>query len=579
MRINPRLRHSSLQKYFFGLLGIVVMSVGFAGNAAAQLVTTPSGAFPAETYNGTSANGVSIFRGIRYAAAPVGNRRFAPPVPPAAVSGTLDATQFGSACPQVASPFGVASTSEDCLFLNVYVPGTVSSSKRLPVMLWIHGGGFISGAGSIYDPTQMVLQGNVIVVTINYRLGFFGALATPALSATSGNGVSGNYNVLDQQLALKWVQQNIGAFGGDRNNVTVFGESAGGFSVCSQLVMPSSGGLFDRAISESGPCAFPFPTLATLEAIGTQVTQASGCANANNATSAACLRSLSTQQVLALQGSPAQVLSNPAGLASFFPNVDGKVIPQQPEIAIALGQFNRVPVIQGTNQDEGRLFIALAFDLLRGSPLTAAEYPAQVQAGAQVIADGLASTLGAPTSPTVVQQLTQQILNQYPLRNFNSPDEALAQVLTDGTFSCPALVADELFSIYTPTFAYEFADLNAPMLFLPPVSFPYRATHTDELQYLFTNLAGPSRLNSDQTRLATVMKGYWTNFAKNGSPNAFADGFPHWDNFTILGPDIISFVPPTPQPTFTFSQRHSCNFWTNLLIQGTVATVIHANGG
>lgn len=294
----------------------------------------------------------------------------------------------------------------------------------------------------------------------------------------------------------------------------------------------------------------------------------------------ACLRALSTQQLLDLQGSPSQILSSPAALLAFFPNVDGRVIPLQPEIAIALGQFNKVPVIQGTNLEEGNLFIALAFDILRGTPLAASEYPGQVRVGAQTILDGLSAMFGGTTSPAAVNLLTQEILNEYPLRDFQTPGQALAAVTTDGTFSCPALVADELLSLQVPTFAYEFADRDAPMLFLPPVSFPFDATHTDELQYLFTNLSGvPSQLNGNQTRLASTMKDYWSQFADHGSPNSVFSSSPGWPAFTILAPATQSLVAPRPRPQLDFSAEHHCLFWSGLLLQGVVTTVISAAGG
>ena len=190
--------------------------------AAAPSVTTPKGIFPTQTYAGVAKSGITDFLGIRFAAPPVGNLRFAPPAPPPAVAGTISATDFGSPCPQSASPFGSESTNEDCLFLNVYVPGSgVSSRNNLPVMVFFYGGAFVDGEGSIYDPSNMAVQGDVIVVTINYRLGILGYMASSALSAQSANQVSGNYGFEDQLFALQWVRQNIGAFGGNAHDVTI----------------------------------------------------------------------------------------------------------------------------------------------------------------------------------------------------------------------------------------------------------------------------------------------------------------------------------------------------------------------
>jgi para-nitrobenzyl esterase len=571
-----------------GLTAAAAIFTGLIGRADAQTVTTPGGTFPAETFQGVAGNDITTFLGIRYAAAPTGNLRFAPPTPPAAVAGTVNATQFGSGCPQTASPFGIASNDEDCLFLNVYVPGSsVSARNRLPVMVFYHGGAFVFGEGSIYNPTQMAIQGNTIVVTINYRLGILGYLADAALDTVSAQNVSGNYGLRDQQFALKWVQQNISAFGGNPNDVTIFGESAGGFSVCANIVSPAARGTFQKAITESGPCATPLPTKAAAEAGGAQIVSALGCADATAAETVACLRALPISTILAVTAG----VTNGASLASlfaFFPNVDGVLIPQEPILSIALGQYNHVPVIEGTNHDEGRLFVALAFDLNpKVGPLTAAEYPTAVAAiAATAVQEGQAAlaslnggntTTNSSSTQQEIAQITQEILNEYPLKNFSSPDVALATILTDSGFSCPANISSELFSLQTPTFAYEFNDENAPMLFLPPVSFPYGATHTDELQFLFNFPNDP--LSANEQRLATTMKGYWTNFARNGNPNGSGD--PTWPGLSILADDIQSLTAPTPSVEFNFAQDHKCNFWVGILVQTALAGIanqLSANG-
>jgi para-nitrobenzyl esterase len=196
------------------------------------------------------ANGaVDEFLGIPYAAPPVGALRWRPPQPAARWFGVRDATQFGPHCPQLASPFGQASTSENCLFLNAVTPSWRPPRRRTPVMVWIHGGALVTGESDDYLPTKLVQDG-VTVVTINYRLGALGFLAHPALADAKGQ--SGDYGLMDQQAALRWVQRNIAGFGGDPRNVTVFGESAGGLSTLSQLASPQARGLFEKAIVESG---------------------------------------------------------------------------------------------------------------------------------------------------------------------------------------------------------------------------------------------------------------------------------------------------------------------------------------
>ncbi|HKU36522.1 MAG TPA: carboxylesterase family protein [Polyangiales bacterium] len=546
--------------------------IGLGASARAQTVTTPAGV----TYRGASANGVTSFKGIRYAAAPTGERRWAPPYAPEPGGSELDARAFGSACPQIESPFGPASVNEDCLFLNVFVPGNVSSRARLPVLVFFHGGAFISGSSESYDPTSLVLQNETIVVTVNYRLGTLGYMAAPLLSASDRRGVSGNYGLLDQQFALGWVKQNIAAFGGDPREVTISGESAGGFSVCALLVAPSANGLFRRALSESGPCSFPLPTREQAEAKGQEFVQAVGCASDSAAEGAACLRQLSVEAVLANQTPTSELLGSPTGLTEFFPNVDGQLLPQQPMSAIALGAFNRVPIVLGTNRNEGTLFVALAFDLLNGQPLSAEQYPQQLERTAQAVLAQASSQFGSESNPSgsSTQLLAAQLEHEYPLRDYDTPGEALAAVITDGTFACPAYISQQLLSLFTPTYAYEFADRSAPMPFLPPVSFPYGAAHTTELPYLFDNLA---QLRSDQSRLARSMRGYWTKFAATGSPIDL--GQPLWPLFTIATPLTQSFAGSLPRTDATFALDHHCLFWSSLLVQGSVLSVLRQAGG
>ncbi|MFL6714693.1 MAG: carboxylesterase family protein, partial [Sulfurifustis sp.] len=195
---------------------------------------------------GAATESVAKFLGIPYAAPPVGELRWQPPHPAAGWTGVRDVTQFAPHCPQAASPFGLASTTEDCLYLNVYTPAHIDRGQehRKPVMVWIHGGALVVGQSDDYDPTKFVERGDVVVVTINYRLGALGFLAHPALSAESPDHVSGNYGFLDQQAALQWVRRNIDRFGGDPDNVTIFGESAGGLSTHTQLASPLAHGLF-----------------------------------------------------------------------------------------------------------------------------------------------------------------------------------------------------------------------------------------------------------------------------------------------------------------------------------------------
>ncbi len=472
------------------------------------------------------------FLGVPYAAPPVGDLRWRPPQPSAPWFGPLDASQFGDHCPQNGTPFGVASSTEDCLFLNVYTPADGFGPH--PVMVYIHGGAFETGESDDYGPSKLVGQG-VVVVTINYRLGSFGFLATSTLAAESPEGTSGNYGLEDQQEALRWVHRNIAAFGGDPGNVTIFGESAGGLSIHAHLASPRSNGLFQRAIAESGSYALTQPTLATAETAGAAFAAAVGCSGLDTA----CLRAVPVATLLANQSlSP----------SAYMPNVDGTILPQSVGAAFSSGQFNRVPVIEGSNHDEFRLFVAYLFELPFG-PVTAAEYPGYI-----------AALLSAPA------QVVSLVMAQYPLSNYASPGLALGAIGTDAIFSCNTLTVQKSLSQYVPTWAYEFDDANAPQRFLPPVSFPYGAYHSAELQYLFTlpvTVPAPP-LTDDQERLSSAMVAYWTGFAGHGEPNSFAT--PLWVQQTSATDRTEALSAPTPQPytAAAFAADHDCAFWAAL---------------
>jgi len=472
---------------------------------------------------------VSTFLGIPYAAPPVGDLRWWPPQPVVPWTTPLDASQFGNICPQGGN------RNEDCLYLNVYVPTKAleSPGHHFPVMVWVHGGAFLEGAGSQYEPTRLVTMGDVIVVTINYRLGALGFLAHPALSAESNARASGNYGIMDQQAAFKWVKQNIAAFGGNPGNVTIFGESAGGQSMFSNLVSPLAKGLFRRVIIESGSYGIVLPTLADSEANGTAFANAVGCSNQT----VDCLRSVPVDTLLSNQG----LLAGITGF-TLTPNIDGFVLPQSIDTALADGDFNRVPVIDGTNHDEFRLFVALIFDLGIG-PMTADLYPGVLEAY---------FTSNAPA-----------VLSEYPLSDFPSPDLAFATLITDNVFSCQAVEADMSMAKFTTTYTYEFADENAPS-FLPPVSFPLGAAHSFELPYLFdsTVIGGPPPpFTPDQQTLSDAMIANWTNFARDGVP------IHGWKRLSKSGKGAFEvLVPPTPvqEPVGTFSADHKCSFWASL---------------
>jgi para-nitrobenzyl esterase len=484
---------------------------------------------------------INQFLGIPYAAPPVGPLRWTPPAPHGRWHGVLEANQPGNVCPQL-DYLGNKLGNEDCLFLNVYTPGIKKNREKhrgLPVMVWIHGGAMVAGSGNWYDPTWLVTKGGVIVVTINYRLGALGFFAHPAIDAEGH--LNANYGLMDQQFALKWVKRNIAAFGGDPDRVTIFGESAGGLSVYSQLASPTAKGLFHRAIAQSGAYGSfasyeqMFFGMPYAEYLATTYAEGIGCGSQT----AECLRSLPEELLVRTQ------------FGIFYPVIDGTLLVQPPDKAFISGQFNRVPVVTGTNHDENRYNIALDYDYL-GNPLTDADYQAAVAKG-----------VGMPKDDPFVQLLTQFI---YPLSNYLPPPGiqsaplALGALGTDAGQACLGRNAALMLSQYVPTYMYEFNDQNAPLGWLPPASFPLGAYHSAEIQYLFKPIGIPSQLDPEQEQLSDAMIAYWTRFAAHGDPNSRK--MPAWRPFDANNDRVQSMVPPMPGAKFDFDADHKCSsFW------------------
>jgi para-nitrobenzyl esterase len=489
---------------------------------------------------GSTTGGVSQFLGIPYAAPPVGALRWRPPKRYGFFPGfALQATQFGSACTQ---PGGIG--SENCLFLNVFrseAEWGEGERRGLPVMVWIHGGGLIDGSSTAYNPELLVKKG-VIVVTINYRLGYLGFFAQSAID--DEGHLNGNYGLMDQQFALKWVRKNIAGFGGDPDRVTIFGESAGGQSVYAQLASPLASGMFRGAIAESGSYAefqnyfSNVVTLAQGETTGSQsVPSGAAIADGVGCTSqtASCLRAVPASTMIAQEPFP------------LYPFVDGRLLTQTISAAFASGEFNQVPVISGTNHDEYRLFVATGFDLVGKPILTSAEY------------DTATTALWGPA-------LGPPVLASYPFASYPFGGEALGASGTDGVFSCPARNADQSLSKFVPTYTYEFNDENAPpaqALFGGLLTFPLGAYHSAELPYLFPGIdvfGLPVTLSSQQMQLSDAMVSYWTKFAKTGDPNSFEE--PFWSPYSASSDEFQSLIPPTPVVESNFNTGHRCSaFW------------------
>jgi para-nitrobenzyl esterase len=460
---------------------------------------------------------VRVFLGIPYAKPPVGQLRWRPPQPHPKWTTTLDATRAGNECPQM-NFSGQVEGSEDCLYLNIYTPNPPAAN--LPVMVWIHGGTFLVGSGALYSGARLAAKGKLVVVTINYRLGPLGFLAHPSLDAENPHHVSGNYGLLDQQAAMLWVKNNIRAFGGNPNNITIAGESAGAISVGLQMISPKAKGLFERAIMESGPF-LPQRMLKQAEVRGIKFAHKLGCKTAD---AAACMRSKDTAEIITAM--PA----SPTGPLVWAPVMDGEVLPRQPAEAIASGHFTKVPVINGSNRDEGTLFIAFL------PPISAAEYTSAVHGRFGTNAD--------------------KVLAAYPLDHYASPQQATAAQFGDSIFSCSIIGASGVLAKFVPVYAYEFNDRRAPLApWMPKTSLPYGAYHSAEIQYVLGDEQG---MSPAQRKLSDEMMGYWSEFISSGDPGTHS---PRWTRFHRSEDRVLSLAPGKIAYETDFATRHHCGLW------------------
>jgi para-nitrobenzyl esterase len=483
---------------------------------------------------GLIADSVDEFLGIPYAAPPIGDLRWQPPRAPAHWTQTLAAAKFGNTCPQQQrGVFAAPSNTEDCLYLNVFAPHPTAAATAVkrPVMVWFYGGGLFSGESNDYDASKLVRRGNVVVVTLNYRVGALGFFSHPAINA-EGHAFA-NYGIMDQQFALKWVQRNISAFGGDPDNVTILGQSGGGTAVMANLVSPLSKGLFHRAINESGTRIGVTPPATALQA-GQDFAAAAGCSDQ----SAKCLRALSVEQVLDHQAGIVKYVTD-------FPSVDGTVIPHTAFEAFSKGLFNQVPILTGLVADEQAFFLPEANT---HKPLTKDDVEKH------------AASFGPRHIETV--------LNKYPLANYDSP--SLAEIaMAQGAKSCTARQLDRQWAKYVAVYAYEFDDRTAPSYF-PDLSYPMRAYHTSELQYLFPLFHGgqgtPHPLNEAQQKLSDDLVDYWTTFARSGNPNPPGkDRLPAWPRYSPATDTIQSLNLPAPKTAGDYGNANDCSLWDQVI--------------
>ncbi|WP_227870616.1 carboxylesterase/lipase family protein [Orrella marina] len=493
------------------------------------------------------AQDVLAFRGIPFGDSVAGERRWtlAQPAPP--WRGVLDAAHFKPACAQLARyNLTEASEAEDCLTLNIsrpFQPDVPLREQTLPVLVWIHGGAFVGGSGSLYRLDRLARDANAVVVSFNYRLGVFGFMPHPAFDAEHNGG----YALEDQLLAMKWVQDNISEFGGDPDNITLAGESAGGASVCMHLMTPErTQGLFHKAIITSAACSFGLRSAEQWGSFGEQVAREAGCAKGTDVLE--CLRGKDANALM-------QAGDRIAGsdLAAFAPVYGTRTLPRQGLESLESGKVLPIPLLYSGTRDELRLYVGYA-----------------VQAGDVITHENYLDHLRA-----VYGDHAQAVLERYPADRESSAAAALGSVNTDfhpgvGLNHCQYVDTARLLSRHLPIFKMEFADRTVPVLGVsipakPDPGFELGAVHSSDLNYFFPNFSNTSRMNAPDLSLASqqvaddVVKS-WASFMRTGIP--VSDGLPQWLPFNVsqqsmrVGPGQIAMFDP--------ESEYQCGFWKKL---------------
>lgn len=509
----------------FGAMMILQPFVATGGNTCEESIQTSEGRVKGMS---DPLLEVCAWKGIPYAAPPVDDLRWKAPQPPPKHEDVFSALEFGPACMQIETPSsgGKSPTglSEDCLTLNIWSP---KKSGRFPVMYWIHGGGLVVGASNyeMYDGAYLAAEQDVVVVTINYRLDIFGFFAHPDAASEDPNGSTGNYGIHDQIAGLKWVQNNIEEFGGDPNNVTIFGESAGGVSVCNLLASPPAKGLFHRAVIQSGGCDLTTEPEETYERARILASNA-GC-DGDDALD--CLRKIPPEELMKTEGARFGTSHN-----------DGYIIPDTPIELIKKGDFNRVPVMVGNTRDEINLFLA----------------PTGVLAMPGFVIKYLMKSF--------FKDEYEVVKDMYPRSEYGRPAKRLLALASEA-FCSRGFQAAEVISAYEPVYYYSFdwdnyyrgKTMGAFHGLEIPFVFGNVLLERDTLKRVFKN----KKIETRARPLADSMSSYWANFAKTGDPNG--PGLVRWQAYDTDDRKQIHFDAEIKVESLSDRKIKNYQYWAN----------------